>query len=68
MTDKSKEEALDAYIDAAAETINLPIPRSGKSLVREHLDVAARMAGLLTGFELDPREEPAPVFWPEPQS
>ena len=65
MTGESGKPGLDAYMDAAAAMMNLPIPDASKPIVREQLEVAARMAALLAEFDLDQREEPAPVFRPE---
>jgi hypothetical protein len=65
MTSDSGKPALEAYMDAAAAMMNLPIPDASKPIVREQLEVAARMAALLADFDLDQREEPAPVFRPE---
>ncbi|MBX9758959.1 MAG: DUF4089 domain-containing protein [Beijerinckiaceae bacterium] len=56
---------LGAYMEAAAALMNLPIPEASKPIVREQLEVAARMAAMLAEFDLDMREEPAPVFRPE---
>lgn len=44
--------------------IDLPIPPASKPIVIANLEVARRMAALLDGFEIDEREEPAPVFRP----
>jgi hypothetical protein len=56
---------MDAYIDAAASLVNLPVPPASKPIVREHLEVAARMAAMLADFELGVHEEPLPVYRPE---
>ncbi|MFN3889626.1 MAG: DUF4089 domain-containing protein [Beijerinckiaceae bacterium] len=65
MTAESDKPGLNEYIEAAAAMINLPIPEASKPIVREQLQVAARMAAMLAEFDLDMREDPAPVFHPE---
>ena len=60
-----KKADFGAYMEAAAALVNLPIPDASKPIVREQLEVASRMAAMLAGFDLDMREEPAPVFRPE---
>ncbi|MDP2355709.1 MAG: DUF4089 domain-containing protein [Beijerinckiaceae bacterium] len=66
MNEASKNVIADAgaYVDTASALIGLPIPEASKPIVVANLEVAMRMAALLDGFELDDREEPAPVFRP----
>jgi hypothetical protein len=55
---------LDAYVETVSRMIDLPIPPASKPIVIANLEVARRMAALLDGFEIDEREEPAPVYRP----
>lgn len=55
---------LGAYVDSASAMIDLPIPAESRPIVIANLEVARRMVALLDGFELDEREEPAPVYRP----
>jgi hypothetical protein len=53
---------LDAYIDAAAQALGIPIQPEWVSEIRANLDVTFRLAALLGEKELPDDAEPAPVF------
>lgn len=55
-------DALDRFIDAAAQTLALPVEPGWKPAVRFNLDVTLRAAGLFADFPLPDDAEPAPVF------
>lgn len=55
---------LGAYVETVSRMIDLAIPPASKQIVVANLEVAQRMATLLDGFEIDEREEPAPVYRP----
>ena len=53
---------LDAYIDAAARALGIPVQPEWKGEIRANLDVTFRLAALLGEKELPDDAEPAPVF------
>jgi hypothetical protein len=53
---------LDAYIDAAAEALGLPVEAEWKPAVKANLEVTLRLGALVAEFELPDEAEPAPVF------
>jgi len=53
---------LDAYIDAAAAALAIPIQPEWKPEIRAHLAVTFRLAALVGEKELPDDAEPAPVF------
>jgi hypothetical protein len=53
---------LDAYIDAAAQALGIPVEPAWKDAVRANLEVTFRLAALVDGKELPDDAEPAPVF------
>jgi len=55
-------DALDAYIDATARVLDLPVEPEWKPSVRANLEVTLRLAALVTEFTLPDEAEPAPVF------
>jgi hypothetical protein len=55
-------DTLDAYIDAAARALGVPIEPAWKPAVRANLEVTLRLAALVTEFALPDEAEPAPVF------
>jgi 1-carboxybiuret hydrolase subunit AtzG-like len=55
-------DPLDAYIDAVAQALALPIEESWKPTVRANLDVSLRLARLVDEFALPDETEPASVF------
>jgi hypothetical protein len=55
-------DALDRFIDAAAQSLALPVEPAWKPAVRFNLDVTLYAAGLFADFPLPDDAEPAPVF------
>ena len=55
-------DPLDAFIDAAAAALQLPIDPAWKSAVRGHLQVTLRHGATVAAFALPDEAEPAPVF------
>jgi hypothetical protein len=55
-------DSLDAYIDAAAGALAVPIEPAWKPAVRANLELTFRLAALVTEFPLPDEAEPAPVF------
>jgi hypothetical protein len=53
---------LDAFIDAAAHALGLPLRPEWRPAVRFNLEVTLRQAALVTDFHLPDEAEPAPVF------
>jgi len=53
---------LDAFIDAAASALGLPIAPEWKASVRANLAVTLELARLVDEFELPHDIDPAPVF------
>jgi hypothetical protein len=53
---------LDAYIEAAAAALAIPIRPEWKSEIRANLAVTFRLAALVGEKELPDDAEPAPVF------
>jgi len=53
---------LDAYIDAAAQALGIPVQPEWKPAVRANLEVTFRLAALVGEKELPDDAEPAPVF------
>jgi hypothetical protein len=53
---------LDAYIEAAAAALAIPIQPEWKSEIRANLAVTFRLAALVGEKELPDDGEPAPVF------
>jgi hypothetical protein len=54
----------EAYVDAAAVLIGLPIDPAHRPGVVVNLERIAQMAALVMGFALPDETEPAPVFRP----
>jgi hypothetical protein len=54
--------SLDAFIDAAARALDLPVAPAWKPAVKTNLEVTLRLAGLFADFPLPDDAEPAPVF------
>jgi hypothetical protein len=61
---ESSQTDFGAFVDSVSSMIGLSIPAASKPVVAANLEVASRMAALLENFELDEREEPAPVYRP----
>jgi hypothetical protein len=55
-------DQLDAYIDADAQALGIPVEPAWKGAVRANLEVTFRLAALFDGKELADDAEPAPVF------
>jgi hypothetical protein len=55
-------EPLDAYIDAVATALGLPIEESWKPAVRANLAVTLKLARAVDEFSLPDETEPASVF------
>jgi hypothetical protein len=55
-------DPLDAYIDAAAAALAIPIRTEWKSEIRANLAVTFKLAALVGEQELPDDAEPAPVF------
>ncbi|MEA2878365.1 MAG: hypothetical protein QOF14_3561 [Hyphomicrobiales bacterium] len=53
---------LDAYIDAAAQALGIPVAPEWKPTVRANLEVTFRLAAMVGDKELPDDAEPAPVF------
>ena len=59
---KCMSDPLDAYIDAAAAALAIPIRPEWTSEIRANLAVTFRLAALVAEKELPDDAEPAPVF------
>ena len=55
-------DPLDAYIDASAAALAVPIQPEWKPTIRQNLDVTFKLAALVAEKELPDDAEPAPVF------
>jgi hypothetical protein len=55
-------DSLDAYVDAAAAALGVPIDEAWKPEIRANLAVTFRLAALVGEKELPDDAEPAPVF------
>lgn len=66
MKDPTQTIPLDwgAYVQSVSALIDLPVPDASLPIIITNLEVARRMADALNGFDLDDREEPAPVYRP----
>lgn len=66
MTDEDKGKAVDlgAYVETVAAFIGLPVPDASKPVVVANLEIAQRMFAQIADFDVDEREEPAPVYRP----
>jgi hypothetical protein len=53
---------LDAYIDAAAAALNIPVKPEWKSEIRANLEVTFKLGALVAEKELPDDAEPAPVY------
>jgi len=56
------QDPLDAFVDAAALALGLPIEPQWRPAVKANLQVTLRQAALVTDFPLPEDTEPAPVF------
>jgi hypothetical protein len=57
-----KPDHIDAYIDAAAQALTLPVASEWKPAVRANLEVTFRLAALVAEKALPDDAEPAPVY------
>ncbi len=57
-----KTDHLDAYIDAAAQALGIPMRPEWEPEIRANLEVTFRLAALVGEKELPDDAEPAPVF------
>src|SRR5262245_8479394 len=55
-------DPLDAFIEAAAQTLDLPVDPTWQPAVKMNLQVSLRQAALFTEFPLPDEAEPAPIF------
>ncbi len=53
---------LDAFVDACAQALELPLDPAWKPGVCANLEVTFRLAHFVAAFELPDEAEPAPVF------
>ncbi|MEA2928445.1 MAG: hypothetical protein QOG38_873 [Hyphomicrobiales bacterium] len=58
----AESDHLDAYIDAAAALLALPLEPEWKGAVRANLEVTLKLAALVGEKELPDDAEPAPVY------
>jgi len=58
----SNPSDLDAYIDAAAAALAIPVDPEWKSEIRANLATTLRLAAIVGEMELPDDAEPAPVF------
>ena len=59
---EAKDDQLDAFVDAAAAALALPIEPAWKPAIKTNLQVTLRLAAMVSEFELPDEAEPAPVF------
>jgi 1-carboxybiuret hydrolase subunit AtzG-like protein len=59
---RKNEPSLDAYMDAAAATLGIPLDPAWKPTVRMNLETTFRFAALVEEFALPDEAEPAAVF------
>jgi phage gp29-like protein len=57
-----QQDALDAFVDAAARALDLPIDPAWKGAVKANLAVTLALAASFADFPLPDDAEPAPVF------
>lgn len=60
--DASSSFEAEAYLDAAAALVGLPVAAEHRPGVVRNLRLIATMADLVMGLPLGPETEPAPVF------
>jgi hypothetical protein len=56
------DQALEAYIRAAAASLAIPLEDAWMPAIRANLAVSLRLASIVADFELPDESEPAPVF------
>ena len=57
-----ERQQVEAYVDAAAAALDLPIAAAHRPGVVQYVELAAAMADLVMTLSLDGDDEPAPVF------
>ena len=57
-----RRDQLDAFVDAAAHALALPLDPAWRPAVKTNLDVTLRLAAAFADFPLPDDAEPAPVF------
>jgi Protein of unknown function (DUF4089) len=57
-------EPLDAYIEATARLLELPLSPAWKASVTANLETILRVSAVFADFPLPDEAEPAPVFVP----
>jgi hypothetical protein len=60
----SAPDPLDGFMEAAAQTLALPIRAEWKPAIRANLVVTFKLAALVEEFKLPDDAEPAPVYTP----
>jgi hypothetical protein len=55
-------DTLDAFVDAVAASLSLPIEEAWKPAIRANLEVTLRLAKLVDEFPLPDEIEPAAVY------
>ena len=58
----ARGDVLDRFIDAAAQTLALPVEPAWRPAIRFNLEVTLYAAGLFADFPLPDDAEPAPIF------
>ena len=61
-TPRKAFDALEAYMDAAAEALALPIEPQWRAAIKANLAVNLQMAALVAELALPDEAEPAPIF------
>ncbi len=62
MPDEMTDADLDAFAEAGARLLGLPIKDAWRAGVRANLRVSLTLGGLVDSFPLPDEAEPAPVF------
>ena len=57
---------IEAYVDAAATALELPLDPAHQPGVLQYFALAAGFAAQLAAVPLQPHDDPAPVFVPTP--
>lgn len=64
MSGAMSPEQVAAYVDAAAQVLDLPLRPAHRPGVLRYFALAAEMADLINQFDLTVQDEPAPAFVP----
>ena len=64
MSGPMSPELVAAYVDAAAQALDLPLRPAHRPGVLRYFALAAEMADLVNQFPLTVQDEPAPAFVP----